>query len=88
LALHLILLIEKIDSETRSNKLYNEYEINYNLIKENITEFLPKIKKLLNGEDTKFSYNNKIFANQITNLFILFTKRNNTENINIFDNVA
>lgn len=66
MALHLIILIEKNRNEVRNNKLHNEYEISNNLIEENITEFLPKIKKLLNGEDTGFIYNNKVFANQIT----------------------
>lgn len=53
-----------------------------------IKYFLPKIKKLLNGEDNGFIYNNKVFANQITKSNIFFAKRYYSENINIFCKIA
>ena len=34
-----------LDSETRSNELYKEYRVEYNLIEENMTELLLKKKK-------------------------------------------
>jgi len=77
-----------IDNEARSNELYKEYEINYDLIEENMTEILLKNKKLLNDEVTEFIYNNEVFANQVTNLITLFKKRYNTKNIGIYDKVA
>ena len=77
-----------IDSETRSNESYKEYEINYDLIEENMTELLLKNKKLLNNEVTEFIYNDEVFANQVTNLITMFKKRYNNKNINIFDKVA
>ena len=47
-----------LDSETRSNVLYKEYEIDYDLIEEKVTDVLLKNKKLLNDEVTEFIYNN------------------------------
>ena len=47
-----------LDSETRSNELYKEYEIDYDLIEEKVTDVLLKNKKLLNNEVTEFIYNN------------------------------
>ena len=77
-----------LDSEARSNELYKEYEINYDLIEENMTELLLKNKKLVNDEVTHFVYNNEIFANQIADLIKLFKHRYNTKNIGIFDKVV
>ena len=77
-----------IDSEARSNELYKEYEINYDLIEEKMTELLLKNKKLLDDKISEFIYNNEVFANQVTNLITLFQKRYNTKNIGIFDKVA
>jgi len=76
-----------LDNEARSNELYKEYEINYDLIEENMTEQLLKNKKLLNGEITEFIYNNEVFANQVTNLITSFKKKYN-KNISIYDKVA
>ena len=77
-----------IDSEARSNELYKEYEINYDLIEEKMTELLLKNKKLLDDKISEFIHNNEVFANQVTNLITLFKKRYNTKNIGIFDKVA
>ena len=49
-----------LDSETRNNELYKEYEIDYDLIEEKVTDVLLKNKKLLNDEVTEFIYNNNI----------------------------
>jgi len=77
-----------LDSETRNNELYKEYKIEYNLIEENMTELLLKNKKLLNDEVSEFSYRNKIFSSQVSNLITLLKKRYNTKNLFINDKVA
>ena len=77
-----------IDSETRSNESYKEYEINYDLIEENMTEFLLRNKKLLTDNLDEIIYNNEVFDNQVTDLITLFKKRYNNKNISIFDKVA
>jgi hypothetical protein len=77
-----------LDSETRSNELYKEYEINYDLIEENMTELLLKNKKLLEDGISDFIYNNEVFANQVTDLIAVFKKRYNNKAVSIYDKVA
>ena len=50
-----------LDSETFSYKSYKEFEINYDLIEEYMTDLLLKNKKLLNDDINSFSYNNEKF---------------------------
>jgi hypothetical protein len=77
-----------LDSENRSNELYKEYEINYDLIEENMTELLLKNKKLLDGDISDFIYNNEVFSNQVTDLIAVFKKRYNNKAVSIYDKVA
>ena len=65
---------------------YNSFKINLLSIEENMTELLLKNKKLLN-EDliTEFNYNNTIFENQISDLFITFKKFYKTKDISSED---
>ena len=77
-----------LDSESKSYELYKEYEINYDLIEENLTELLLKNKKLLNENITEFIYNNESFSNQVTNLITIFKKRYTIKNIGTHDKVA
>ncbi len=67
-----------LDSEVKCNELYKEYEINYDLIEDNLTESLLKNKKLLNEDIntiSSFTYNNEVFNNQVTDLITIFNKR-------------
>ena len=50
-----------LDSETFSYKFYKEFQINYDLIEEYMTDLLLKNKKLLNDDINSFSYNNEKF---------------------------
>jgi hypothetical protein len=80
-----------LDSETRSYELYKEYEINYDLIEEKMTDLLLRNKKLLNENNesiTNFVYNNETFKSQTLNLITLFKKRFNYKNISIYDKVS
>ena len=77
-----------LDSEARSYELYNEFEINYDFIEENMTDLLLKNKKLLSGDISKFIYNNEAFSNQLTDLITLFKKRYNNQNLGIYDKLA
>ena len=74
--------------DSRSNESYKEYEINYDLIEENMTEFLLKNKKLLNDDVTQFIYNNEVFSNQVTDIITLFKRKYNIKDIGIYDKVA
>ena len=76
-----------LDSETFSYESYKEYEINYDVIEENMTDLLVKNKKLLNDDITGFNYNNEVFGNKVTNLFTLFKERYNQKNIITLDKV-
>jgi len=79
-----------LDSEVKSNELYKEYEINYNLIEENLTESLLRNKKLLNEDIntiSSFIYNNEVFNNQVTDLITLFNKRYNHKPIDLYNQV-
>ena len=80
-----------LDSEVKSNELYKEYEINFDLIENHLTESLLKNKKLLLNDkiDTisSFNYNNEVFNNQVTNLFTIFNKRYNNESIDLNNEV-
>ena len=77
-----------LDSETFSYEAYKEFEINYDLIEETMTDLLLKNKKLLNDDITSFNYNNEIFGNKVTNLFTLFKERYNQNKLHILDKVA
>jgi len=61
---------------------YKEYEINYDMIEEIMTDYLLKKKKLLNYENINdIIYNNKVFSNDVTNYISLFNKNYNCKNI-------
>ena len=76
-----------IDSELRCYDSYKEYEINYELIEEYMTELLLKNKKLLKENITEFIYNYEVFENQVNNLISQFHKNFNINNINDYDKV-
>ena len=76
-----------LDSEALSYESYKEFEINYDLIEENMTDLLLKNKKLLNYDIKGFNYNNEIFGNKVTNLLTLFRERYNQKNILPIDKV-
>ena len=77
-----------LDSDTRSYELYNEYEIDYDFIEENMTDSLLKNKKLLNKDITNFIYNNEAFINQLTDFITIFKKKYKYQNIDIYDKLA
>ena len=74
-----------LDSETKSYELYKEFEINYDLIEENLTELLLSNKKLLNDDIDEFVYNNEVFSNQVTDIMTTFNKRYNIKIISLDD---
>ena len=74
-----------LDSETRSYESYKEYEIDFELIEENMTELLLKNKKLLNDEVTEFIYNSEVFSNQVSDLISMFKKNYNHKIIALHD---
>jgi len=76
-----------LDSETISYELYKEFEINYDLIEDNLTDLLLKNKKLLNDDIKEFYYNNEVFGNKVSNLLTLFRERYNQKNILLVDKV-
>ena len=76
-----------LDNEAINYESYKEFEINYDLIEENMTELLLKNKKILNDEVKDFSYNNEVFGNKVANLFTLFRERYNQKNILLVDKV-
>ena len=63
-----------LDSEARSIELYKEYEINYDLIEENMTELLLKNKKLLSDEINEFIYKNEVFIIKLLILLLCLKK--------------
>ena len=77
-----------LDDYNKNYLLYKEYNINYDLIEENMTDLLLKNKKLLNEDITEFIYNNELFNNQVTDIITLFEKRYNTKIISIYDKEA
>ena len=77
-----------LDSDTRSYELYNEYEINYDLIEEKMTDLFLNNKKLLNDDITYFIYNNETFSHQINDLTSLFNKRYKMKNLLLDDKVV
>jgi len=78
----------KIIDTDKSYESYREYEINYDLIEENLTDLLLKNKKLLNDEIIEFAYNNEVFSNEINNIITLFKNRYIDKIIDIHDKVA
>ena len=76
-----------IDTDKRYES-YRDYEINYDLIEENLTDLLLKNKKLLNDEIIEFVYNNEVFSNEINNIITSFKKRYIDKDIDIHDKVA
>ena len=74
-----------VDSRFRSKESYKEYEINYDLIEENMTELLLKNKKLLIEDINEFVYNDEMFENQITNLISSFAKNFKANEIDRYD---
>ena len=79
-----------LDSEVKCNELYKEYEINYDLIEDNLTESLLKNKKLLNEDIntiSSFTYNNEVFNNQVTDLITIFNQRYSPKPIDLYNKV-
>ena len=77
-----------VDNDFRSIDSYKEYEIDYDLIEEHMTEVLLRNKKLLNNNITEIIYNDEVFTNEISDLITMFKKRYGHQNINIYDKVA
>ena len=78
----------KIIDTDKSYESYRDYEINYDLIEENLTDLLLKNKKLLNDEIIEFAYNNEVFSNEINNIITLFKNKYIDKDIDIHDKVA
>jgi len=76
-----------MDSKTFSNKSYREYEINYDIIEENLTDLLLNNKKLFNDEIIDFSYNDELFGVQLSPLITLFKDRYNCKDISMHDKI-
>ena len=66
-----------LDNKTRSYESYKEFEINYDLIEEKLTDLLLRNKKLLNNELIEFIYNNEVFDNQVLDFITKFKTRFN-----------
>ena len=71
-----------IDTTPINYKLYKEYEINFDLIEEKLTELLLKNKKLLNDYITEFIYNKDAFTHHVSNKINLFKEKYKSININ------
>ena len=70
-----------------SYKSYKEYEIDYDLLEEIMTNLLLKNKKILNEEITEFIYNNEVFSNQIADIITTFKSNNNCIELILDDKV-
>ena len=68
-------------------KSYKEYEINYNIIEDKLTDLLLNNKKMINENITEFIYNNELFNNNINDLITLLKKKYNCKNLIISDKV-
>jgi hypothetical protein len=77
-----------LDSNNLNNKSYREYEINYDIIEENMTDLLLNNKKLFNEQITEFIYNNELFSVHLTSLTTSFKERYIYTDITIFDKVV
>ena len=66
---------------------YNKYEINFDFIEEKFTNLLLKNKKLLKDDIIEFSYNNKIFSNEVSNVITTFKDNYKIEAITLEDKV-
>ena len=77
-----------LDSNNLNNKSYREYEINYDIIEENMTDLLLNNKKLFNEQITEFIYNNELFSVHLTALTTSFKERYIYTDITIFDKVV
>ena len=77
-----------LDNNPINYKAYKEYDINFGLLEEIMTDLLLKNKKLLN-EDVieEFIYNNEVFTNQVTDLITTFKKNNDCVEIILDDKV-
>ena len=76
-----------LDNLPISYKSYKEYEINYDLLEQIMTDLLLKNKKILNEDITEFSYNNEVFNNQITDIITVFKTNNNCVELILDDKV-
>ena len=65
------------------NKLYNEYEINFDSIEKEMSHLLLKRKKILKDEIIYFSYINEKFTNEIKDSITSFKKNFIIKDINI-----
>ena len=73
--------------DNKDYRFYNHYEINLDFIEEKITELFLKNKKLLNEDIIKFSYNNEVFSNQVSDIITSFKKNYSIRNIDINEKV-
>ena len=77
-----------LDSYNLNSQSYKEYEINYDIIEENITDLLLSNKKLFNEEITEYIYNNEVFSVQLTDLTTSFKERYACSDLSIYDKVS
>ena len=71
--------------EKIKNKICHGYDINFDLIENEMTHILLKNKKLLNKDIIYFSYTNETFTNKITYSITSFKNRNPIDSLNIDD---
>jgi hypothetical protein len=77
-----------LDSYNLNSQSYKEYEINYDIIEENITDLLLSNKKLFNEEITEYIYNNEVFSVQLTDLTTSFKEQYTCSDLSTYDKVS
>ena len=77
-----------LDSYNLNSQSYKEYEINYDIIEENMTDLLLSNKKLFNEQITEYIYNNEVFSVQLTDLTTSFKERYACSDLSIYDKVS
>ena len=78
-----------IDVNPVNYESYKEYEINYDMLEEILTDNLLKNKKLLNSDNiTDIIYCNEVFSNEVTNYISVFNKIYNCKDINNNDKIS
>ena len=67
--------------DNKNYKKYNEYEIDFNSIEEKMTDSFLRNRKLLNEDIIEFSYNDKLFSNEVNDLITSFNNNYNAVEI-------
>ena len=74
--------------DNKNYEIYNQYEINFDIIEDRMTNLLLKNKKLLKDDIIEFSYNNELFTYEITDTITSFKDNYYIEDISDDDKVV